>query len=443
MGDTVEYALQSLRELGSVSDMRAAAGRGVAPARRPRVNTHIHLPPNFSAFGSVRQAVELAAEQDVRVLGCGNYYNYDVYGEFAALARQRGIFPLFGTEIIALIDPLVKAGVKVNDPGNPGRIYACGKGITRIAPMSAEAQRLIGVIRCNDRQRMATMISKLEAIFAERGLPTGLTEDAVIDMVVRRHECPRDRVYLQERHVCQAFQEAVSAKVPAGQRVEKLANVLGTLTPALSQGEREKPASERENPVKIQNQIRSRLMKAGKPAFVEEKFLSFEEACRLILELGGIPCYPTLADGTSPICPYEDPVDKLIENIKGNGIHCAEFIPIRNRPEVLSRYVKAMRAAGLAITAGTEHNTLDLLPIEPACVGGAPVPDDVKEIFWEGACVVAAHKFLTLHGQCGFVDSQGRPNPEYKDDEARIRAFAQFGAAVMETYFRTTNRSHR
>ena len=70
----------------------------------------------------------------------------------------------------------------------------------------------------------------------------------------------------------------------------------------------------------MQNEIRTHLMKAGKPAFVEETFVSFEEACRLILELGGIPCYPTLADGTSPICPYEEPVEKLIENIRRRGI---------------------------------------------------------------------------------------------------------------------------
>ena len=44
------------------------------------------------------------------------------------------------------------------------------------------------------------------------------------------------------------------------------------------------------------------LMKAGKPAFVEERFLSFEDAHRLIRELGGIPSYPPLADSASPIC---------------------------------------------------------------------------------------------------------------------------------------------
>ena len=67
-----------------------------------------------------------------------------------------------------------------------------------------------------------------------------------------------------------------------------------------------------------------------------------------------------------------------------------------------------MRAAGLAVTAGTEHNTLDLIPFDPFCKDG-DVPASVREIFWEGACVVAAHQFLSLHGECGYVDADGRP----------------------------------
>ena len=186
--------------------------------------------------------------------------------------------------------------------------------------------------------------------------------------------------------------------------------------------------------MKIQNEIRAQLMKAGKPAYVEETFVNFEQAYRLILELGGIPAYPTLADGTSPICPFEEPVETLITNIQARGFTCAELIPIRNTPEVLSRYVKAMRTAGLVLTGGTEHNTLDLLPLDPACVKAIPVPDDVKDIFWEGACVVAAHQFLTLHGECGFVDARGRPNPKYPDATTRIATFKSMGEAVIQRY---------
>jgi len=420
---SVQRALDRLKSLGSVAEMRAAAERGLAPGSRPRVNSHIHLPPNFSAFESVRQAIDLAAEQGIGVLGVSNYYDYDVYGDFVELARQRGIFPLFGLEIICLIDELVKGGIKINDPGNPGKMYICGKGITRFAPFNSVAQKLINIIRRNDSTRIAEMIRRMEAIFAERGLAAGLSEDAVIAMVVRRHGVPRSRVYLQERHAAQAFQEALFARVPPAQRPDALARVFGAA-----------PGSA-DDPVKVQNDIRSYLMKAGKPAFVEETFVSFEQAHRLILELGGIPCYPTLADGTRPICPFEDPVDRLVESIKSLRIFCAEFIPIRNTPQVLSHYVRAMRAAGLVVTAGTEHNTLDLLPIEPTCLNGQPIPEDLKDIFWEGACVVAAHQFLTLHGECGFVDARGNPNPTFKTTEQRIESFRKLGAAVVQQYF--------
>jgi hypothetical protein len=176
-------------------------------------------------------------------------------------------------------------------------------------------------------------------------------------------------------------------------------------------------------------------MKSGRPAYVEETFVGFDHAYRLILALGGIPCYPTLADGANPLCAFEDPVEKLIADLRARGIHCAEFIPIRNSPEVLRRYVVAMRWAGLAVTAGTEHNTLDLLPLEPTCVNGEPIPDDLKEIFWEGACVVAAHQELTARGEPGFVDSAGRPNPAYASDDARITAFAEMGRQIIAERF--------
>ena len=427
MSQHAAEALAFLKGLGTPKDLAARAGGGSPPARL-KSNSHIHLPPNFSAFQTVSQAIELAAAQGIGVLGVSNYYDYEVYGDFVEGARKAGIFPLFGLEIICLIDDLVKQGVKINDPGNPGKMYICGKGITRFAPFSAEATRLLGIIRHNDSARMREVISKLAEVFAQRGLPIQLTEADVMGMVAKRHGCPRERIYLQERHVCQAFQEAIFARVPAAERIEKLTRAFGLATP---------PKFGPEEAVKIQNEIRAQLMKAGKPAYVAETFVNFEQAQRLILELGGIPAYPTLADGTSPICPFEEPVEKLIADIKARGFECAEFIPIRNTPEVLTQYVRAMRAAGLVVTGGTEHNTLDLLPIEPTCVKALPVPEEVKEIFWEGACVVAAHQFLTLHGECGFVDAQGKPNPDYPDANARIAAFKSLGEAVIQRYLKS------
>jgi hypothetical protein len=424
MAKRVAEALDALRTLGTPAEMRDLAAKGYGPKAPLPVNTHVHLPPNFSAFESARQAVDLAAEQKVAALGASNYYDYTIYRDLAEHARSRGVFPLFGLEIISVQDDLRQAGVRVNDPDNPGRTYICGKGVTRFDPMTDEAQRLIGVIRRNDSNRMATMVDRVRDVFRARGLDTELDYDTVIDMVVRRHGVPRETVYLQERHISQAFQEALFKKVPPEQRIERLNAVLGAKSKA--------PGPE--DFVTTQNDIRSHLMKAGKPAFVEEKFLSFEEARRLIRELGGIPSYPPLADSASPICEYEQDPDDLVHKLRDRNIHAVEWVPVRNKTDVLRHYAKRMRDAGLAVTGGTEHNTLALIPIAPTCKDG-PMPDDLRAIFWEGACVVAAHQFLTLHGECGYVDSQGTPNADYASADQRIKGLASIGAAVMQRYF--------
>jgi len=411
MNMCVEEVLSKLKQLG------------IAEAEAPfpaKVNAHIHLPPNFSAFATVAQAVDLAAEQGVSVLGASNYYDYDVYGEFGKLALARGIYPLFGLEIIAMSQPLRAAGTKINDPGNPGKIYVCGKGITRFAPMNAQASRLLGVIRENDSERMKRMTAKLAEAFERQGIQTGLDAEAVIDRVVKRHGSPRERVYLQERHVCQAFQERLFELVPAERRIAKMAEIFGAA-----------PKAGADEAVKIQDEIRSHLMKTGKPAFVEELFLPLEEAYELIVQLGGIPCYPVLADGQNPISAYEAPVEKLIENLKSAGIWMAEFIPSRNSVETILKYVPALRQAGFAVTAGTEHNTLDLIGIEPTCLNGRNVPEDIMAIFREGACVVAAHQQLDLNGRVGFTDDRGRLNPAYRNQDERIRRLAKIGAAAV------------
>jgi hypothetical protein len=345
------------------------------------VNTHIHLPPNFSAFESVEQAVEMAAREGLDLLGASNYYDFTVYAEFRRRATLRGVFPLFGIEIVARDPDLAEAGIKVNDPGNPGKVYLCGKGITRFGEMTPQAERLMEKIRRGDSERMRTMTKRLSAVFAERGLPIGLSEGDVVDMIVLRHGSPRETVYLQERHVAQAFQEAAFAAVPPGERAERLSTVFGT-----------RYMKDPNDAVAVQGEIRTHLMKSGKPAFVEEAFVSLEEAKRLVLELGGIPCYPVLADGASPLCAFETPVEAFIERLRAWDIHAAEFIPGRNAPEVLEEYVTAMHEAGFTLTAGTEHNTLDVLPLTPACKGGAPIPPRLQAIFEDGARVVAAHQ---------------------------------------------------
>ncbi|MFP4053780.1 MAG: hypothetical protein ACLFV7_07950 [Phycisphaerae bacterium] len=428
---TLREELDTLKTLvtpeDGLQDLQRLADQGHSPAEPPKVNGHIHLPPNFSAFDSVTQAVYLAAEQKLGMLGVSNYYDFTVYADFLSAVRQAGVFPLMGLEIICMLDDLRQAGVKINDPGNPGKMYICGKGITRLDPLSSRASELIGTIRRNDDARMTEMVDRLGRHFASRGLDLRLDTEAVVSRVVARHGSPRQTVTLQERHIAQAFQERFFEDVPAGDRIAKLSEVLGTESKATPDAA-----------VTIQGEIRSHLMKADKPCFVEEAFVRFAEAKELILELGGIPCYPTLADGKTPICPFETPVDQLIGNLRERGIHCAEFIPVRNQPQVLNEYVTKMREAGILVTAGTEHNTLDLIPLEPACAGGCNVPPECVEIFREGAYVTAAHQVLSLHGQTGYVDAAGELNDAWDSQEERIASLAALGAAAVAEYHGAT-----
>ncbi|MBL7215029.1 MAG: hypothetical protein ISS71_05065 [Phycisphaerae bacterium] len=417
MDKTTMQTTDFMKSLGNVEEVLAESGDIGLPGRLT-YNAHLHLPPNFSAFETVEKAVQIVADEGIQVVGCGNYYDYSVYQQFSQIAQDKGIFPLFGTEIIALETDLQKQNIRINDPGNPGKYYICGKGISQFEALTEKAAELLSTIRNNDALRMREMTTKMAEVFKRHGIDTGLDDQAVISRVVKRHGCKPEMVTLQERHLAQAFQEVVFETISSDQRTQKLTDLFGEI-----------PKSAPYDAIGIQNEIRSHLMKAGKVCFMPETFVNLAQAKELIVELGGIPCYPVLADGSKQRCEYETPLEQLIETLKANQYAMVELIPIRNSAEVLTEYVTAIRQAGIAVVAGTEHNTLDLLPIQPTCVGGAAIPEDVDAIFKEGICVLVAHAFLKAHGQPGYIDS------EQNDTNAHIERFSRIGAAVLKRYF--------
>lgn len=404
--------------------MNEGGSRGVnqsGEAGRAIVNTHIHLPPNFSAFQTAEDAIETAAAEGVRVLGASNFHDPRIYARFADAARAASIVPLFGLEFISVVDSLRDAGTRVNDPGNPGRIYLCGKGVNPFAAPTATAARLMARARAADTDRMRAMVPLLRTCFENAGLETALTSENIIAEVAEQSEVPGEWVVLQERHLAMAFQEMAFLAAAPERRRELLARAFGGPF-----------GGSVDDPIAVQDEIRSRLMKAGRPAFVPESPVSFDDAYCVILGSGGIPCYPTLADGASPVCPWEEPPARLAERLLANGIHAAELIPGRNRAEVVDAYVAAFRGSGIIVMAGTEHNTRRRIPLEPRCVDGSLPSPAAREAFWQATCVVAAHQHLRASGQEGYVDGQGRLNPGFPDGTSRIRWFAELGAELIE-----------
>lgn len=387
---------------------------------RPVANVHVHLPPNFSAFDTVEDAVRTAAAEGISVIGGSNFHDHRVYARLAAAAQVAGIIPLFGCEIITLAEDLRDQCIKVNDPDNAGRFYVCGKGLNALGEPTEIATGLREHARAVNTERMQQMIPLMRECFARAGLETDLTEETITGTVAARADVPREWVVLQERHVALAFQEAVFLAVGPDQRPGLLARAFGGPT-----------GVDAEDPIAVSGEIRHRLMKAGRPAFVPESPVMFEDGYRFVLESDGIPCYTTVADGASPVSAWEDGPTELAERILAKGFHLAELIPNRNDPAVVDAYVRTWRDAGIIVTAGTEHNTRVRIPLEPVCVDRSPLTDAVWSTVWEGTCVVTAHQNLRARGEPGYVDRDGRLNPGFPDADTRIRWFAEMGDELI------------
>jgi len=355
-----------------------------------KTNTHVHFPPNFSAFDTVEEAIAAALKEGVAAVGISNFYDQTVYAPFREAAQAAGLTPLYGLEFITLDPDLAKNGIRVNDPANPGRMYLCGKGIDPFKAKSVEAEAIAKEIREGNDARAAAMIVQVDDWFLGQGIETGLTAGVIQKAVATRGDVPIEWVSLQERHIARAFQEALDG-VDESLRAAVL-ELIG--------------ADEDIAAVDLQGLIRSKLLKSGTPGFVPEVPLGFDQAYSFVLAMGGIPTYPTLADGVDPVCEFETDPNTLAQTLLDRRIFAAELIPGRNSSEAVDAYVKAYTDAGMIVMAGTEHNTQDKIPFEPATKDG-PVSEFAKEKFWEAACVVAAHQVLVGQGKPGYVDADG------------------------------------
>ena len=355
------------------------------------VNTHVHLPPNFSAFTTVAEAVNQAKAEQVAVLGASNFYDQHIYDDFGRLARAAGILPLYGLEFITHVPDLADQGIRVNDPANPGRMYLTGKGIdpNRTSPRT---QVIAEQIRQANDRRATIMVDRLAAVFARAGFTTDLAAPAIAQAVAERAGVDLAWVSLQERHIAQAFQQALS-NLTAAERADVLERAYGRPSEAVDEAG-------------LQAEIRSRLLKAGAPAFAPEVPLGFEQAYTQILDFGGIPCYPILADGADPCCEFEQSPERLADELLLRRVYAAELIPGRNARATVEDYVRVLRAAGLIVMAGTEHNTTERVQFDPSARDGA-LSDFARQGFFEGAALVAAHAERVRQGRPGYVDETG------------------------------------
>jgi hypothetical protein len=376
-------------------------------------NLHIHTPYSFSAFDNISQAIRLAHEQGVIVLGISDFNTTKGYDEFTKECKNTKIFPAYGMETIALSTEDQKSGIRWNDPSNPGRIYFCGKAFRYPLQINDNTKNTLSRIAEALETQVQKMIIKLnehlKKVLPEIQLDYNYIRDTLTTGTVR------------ERHLAKALQLAIVQKFSDTNDISKaLAKIYG-----------KESQVDITNSVKLQDELRSNLLKAGKVAFVEESpsaYLSMDEAKSVMLDMGGIPCYPVLADGTKgELTEAEKDPEALCNMLISKGIYCAEFIPTRNDFETFKKYISVFKSKDIAITVGTEHNTPLMEPMSPKCKGGIDF-GDLKKIFWKGACLISAHQYLTSKGLAGFVDSLGN-----RTDMAKER-LESIGEAVIAYY---------
>lgn len=381
------------------------------------VNGHFHTPFSFSAFTEIEQAFTMAKAEGVQVLGVNDFYTTDGYPEFAELAAKYKIFPLFNIEFMALQRDLQEAGVRVNDPANPGRTYMSGKGLSHPFKIGADALALLQQVQHESNVQTAEMVNKLNAFLAELNAGISFTFEELKakyakNMLRERHIAKALRIAIDEKFASEEDKKAFYLQVFSGKEVKsKLDDVAG-----------------------LENEIRGNLLKAGGKAFVAEDpkaFLSLDDVKQVIISAGGIPCYPVLLDDPKGVCTdFEADAEKLYQMLVDRNIFSIELIPGRNDFNILKKFVQFFRSKNFLVSFGTEHNTPQLDPVKVNCRNGVELDEELNRIGYEGACIIAAHQYLVARGEEGFLKSNG------SGKTAEYDAFVKLGNAVIKNFIK-------
>ncbi len=201
----------------------------------------------------------------------------------------------------------------------------------------------------------------------------------------------------RERHIATAIRLALTEKFPEEWEFRAALTEIFNGTA---------PKSDLENLAALENEIRNNLLKAGGPAYVpedEKAFLSLEEVVDLITDAGGIPCYPVLLDDArGNFTDFEKDWVKMAIYLINKGITMIELIPGRNDFHILKEFVTFFRKHGFVVSFGSEHNTSQLDPLTITCRGGVPLDEELMEINYQGAAIIAGHQVQVAHGKPGF-----------------------------------------
>jgi hypothetical protein len=380
-----------------------------------KVNSHVHSPYSFSAFTGIPQIFEMAVKENIAVVGINDFFVTDGYVPFYQEAMKTGVFPLFNIEFIGLLKKEQQLNIRINDPNNPGRCYFSGKGLDYPFSAGGRFREKLSRIVAESQDQVRAMIKKANEWFGQ------VNAGIILDYQEIRKNFAKELV--RERHIAKAIRIAVFDRFSADtERIALLTSVFGGKA----------PTSALIDIPGLENEIRGNLLKAGGKAFVEEDdnaFLNIDEVIEIIVNAGGIPCYPVLLDDKSGnYTGYEKDTETLYKELTDRNIWCLELIPGRNDTGHFEKFVRYFHNKGFVILLGTEHNAPDMIPLTCNTRGNNPLSSEIVRISYEGACVVAAHQYLHAKDQAGYVDKPGKSQCLARE------LFIELGNAVIHFY---------
>jgi len=378
-----------------------------------KINNHVHTPYSFSAFTSIDEAVTLALEEEVRVLGINDFYVTDGYEEFIRKCMEHSLFPLLNIELIGISNEDQEKGVRINDPNNPGRIYISGKGLAFPSLLPEVQQRKLDRVIEESNKQVSKMVELLNRWLQFQQVEISLSVEEIME--------DHARGLLRERHVAKAMRLKLEGIAVSDEDFYRMVQKVYGGKPT---------EKKREDIAGIEEELRARLLKSGAPAFVpedEQAFLGLNEIVGIIKDAGGIPTYPMLLDGAGgKITEFEERKVQLLESLIKWGFQSVELIPLRNRIEVLKEYAEFFYEHGMVVSFGTEHNTTAMRPLTVSCKNEEPLDKSLMQISFNGTACVAAHQYMVM--QEGIAYKSG----SRKDME-------KLGQAIFHHYFQINN----
>ena len=352
----------------------------------PAFNLHCHTFFSFNAYGySPSGLAWLSRLKGYKALGIVDFDTLDGVDEFFDACDILGVRGSAGIETRVFVPEFSTR--EINSPGEPGVLYHMGIGFTSSSVPEAAAG-VIDELRQRSNQRNRDMVQRINPFLS----PVSVDYDRDVLPLTPAGNAT-------ERHLLTAYIKAAEKQVP--DVVSFWAKVLGQSSAQIQ--------AVINDPAKISNLIRAKLMKRGGVGYVQpgsSTFPTVEEFHALITACGALPCFAWL-DGMST---GEKDIRELLELMVSKGAVAVNIIPDRNwniadaeqrsiKVQNLYNFVKLAQEMDLPINVGTEMNS----------PGNKLVDDfDVPELaqlypaFWDGACFVYGHTVLQRSKSLGY-----------------------------------------